>query len=54
VDQNWDDPRLQKMYLEASKWAMGLVDADATPRPLPSQSGKLGNAAANGADDRAQ
>ena len=33
--QNWDDPRMQKMYVEAIKWAMGLVDADVTPRPLP-------------------
>jgi type 1 glutamine amidotransferase len=39
VEQNWDDPRLQKMYAEAIKWAMGLVDADATPRPLASASG---------------
>jgi uncharacterized protein len=37
VEQNWDDPRLQKMYVEAIEWAMGLVDGDATPRPLPSQ-----------------
>jgi type 1 glutamine amidotransferase len=36
VEQNWDDPRLQKMYVEAIKWAMGLTNADATPRPLPS------------------
>jgi uncharacterized protein len=40
VEQNWDDPRLQKMYVEAIKWAMGLVDGDATPRPLPSQGSK--------------
>jgi len=33
---NWDNPNLQKMYTEAIKWAMGLVNADATPRPLPS------------------
>jgi type 1 glutamine amidotransferase len=39
VEQNWDDPRMQKMYVEAIKWSMGLVDADVTPRPLPSQSG---------------
>ncbi|MGB2668969.1 MAG: ThuA domain-containing protein [Candidatus Acidiferrum sp.] len=39
VDQNWDDPRMQKMYMEAIKWAMGLVDADVTPRPLSDQSG---------------
>jgi uncharacterized protein len=35
VDQNWDDPRIQKMYSEAIQWAMGLVDADVSPRPLP-------------------
>jgi len=32
VEQNWDDPRLQQMYVGAIKWAMGLVDADVTPR----------------------
>jgi type 1 glutamine amidotransferase len=36
VEQNWDDPRIQKMYVEAIKWTMGLVDGDATPRPAPS------------------
>jgi uncharacterized protein len=34
VPENWDDPRLQAMYTEAIKWALGLVEADATPRPL--------------------
>jgi type 1 glutamine amidotransferase len=38
VEQNWDDPRFQKMYVGAIKWAMGLVDAELTPRPLPGQS----------------
>src|SRR2546428_9630074 len=42
VEQNWDDPRLQKMYLEAIKWAMNLVNAEVTPRPLPTQTGKSG------------
>ncbi len=37
VPENWDDPRLQHMYAEAIKWAMGLSDADATPRPLTSR-----------------
>jgi uncharacterized protein len=32
--ENWDDLRLQDMYVGAIKWAMGLVDADVTPRPL--------------------
>jgi uncharacterized protein len=34
-DQNWDRPDMQTMYVEAIKWAMGLVDADVTPRPAP-------------------
>ena len=34
VPENWDNPALQKMYTEAIKWAMGLEDADTTPRPL--------------------
>ncbi len=31
----WDMPEIQKMYLEAIKWAMGITQADITPRPLP-------------------
>jgi type 1 glutamine amidotransferase len=31
--ETWDDPNIQKMYLEAIKWSMGLTDGDATPRP---------------------
>lgn len=34
---NWDDPRLQEMYTEAIKWAMGLVNADVASRPLSSK-----------------
>jgi uncharacterized protein len=34
VPENWDDPRLQKMYSDAIQWALGLNNADATPRPL--------------------
>jgi type 1 glutamine amidotransferase len=41
VEQNWDDPRIQRMYVEAIKWAMGLVNADVTPRPAPAQSRAL-------------
>ena len=37
VEQNWDDPRLQKMYLEAIKWAMGLVNADVNSAAAASQ-----------------
>lgn len=36
VPANWDDPRIQQMYTEAIQWALGLVTADATPRPLNS------------------
>jgi uncharacterized protein len=35
VDENWDDPRFQKMITEAIQWALGMVNADITPRPLP-------------------
>lgn len=31
----WDDPRVQQIYLGAIKWALGLVDADVTPVPMP-------------------
>lgn len=30
-DETWDDPRVQKMYFEAIKWAMGMTQA---PIPL--------------------
>jgi type 1 glutamine amidotransferase len=35
LDATWDDPRFQKMTLEGIKWAMGLVQGDATPKPFP-------------------
>jgi len=35
VTQNWDKPEFQQMYTDAIKWALGLVDADGTPRPAP-------------------
>jgi len=38
IEQTMDDPRVQQMYIGAIKWALGLVDADITPRPLPSSS----------------
>jgi type 1 glutamine amidotransferase len=31
----WDNSYIQRMYLEAIKWATGLVDGDVTPRPVP-------------------
>ena len=33
----WDRPDIQKMYLEAIKWAMGITQGDATPRPKPAK-----------------
>lgn len=35
VEENWDRPEVKKMYAEAIKWALGLVEADITPRPAP-------------------
>lgn len=31
----WDNPTVQRMYLEALKWALKLTNGDATPRPRP-------------------
>ena len=36
VEANWDRPEMQAMVTGAIKWALGLVDADVTPRPAPS------------------
>lgn len=33
--ETWDDPRVQKMYLEAIKWALGMTAGDTTPHPKP-------------------
>ena len=30
----WDNPDVYRMYFEALKWSLGLVDGDATPRPF--------------------
>jgi uncharacterized protein len=35
TEESWDDPAVQKMWLEAIKWAMGLTNAEASPRPAP-------------------
>jgi len=40
VEQNWDDPRMQDMYVNAIKWAMGLADADYASREVTSQGDK--------------
>ena len=31
----WDDPRIQEMWMGAIEWALGLVNADVTPIPMP-------------------
>ena len=35
VEENWDRPDFQQMWVGAIKWALGLVDTDVTPRPAP-------------------
>lgn len=34
-EEVWDRKDIQTMWLEAVKWAMGLIPGDATPRPKP-------------------
>ena len=34
--ETWDNRDVAEMYFEAIKWALGLTEGDATPRPLPS------------------
>lgn len=31
----WDNPKIQDMYLQAIKWALGEIDADVSPLPMP-------------------
>ena len=33
--ETWDRSDIQRMWIEAIKWAMGMEPGDATPRPLP-------------------
>ena len=37
-DSTWDNPQFQTMMLEGIKWAMGVTNADVTPRPFPGKS----------------
>jgi cytochrome c5 len=37
-DATWDEPHFQTMMLEGIKWAMGVTQADVTPRPFPTSS----------------
>ncbi len=36
-EDSWNRPDVQKMWLEAIKWSMGLTQGDATPRPKPAR-----------------
>jgi uncharacterized protein len=33
--KTWDNPDVYHMYFEAIRWALGLTEGDATPRPFP-------------------
>lgn len=35
ASETWDNRDVQQMYFEALRWALGLTDADVTPRPMP-------------------
>ena len=37
LDTSWDDPRVQRMYLEAIRWSLGLTAYTPRPHSLPSQ-----------------
>jgi type 1 glutamine amidotransferase len=34
-EETWDDPGFQNLILGAIRWAVGSVQADVTPRPMP-------------------
>lgn len=36
LEDVYDDPRIQQLYTEAIKWAIGLTDYDPKPHPKPS------------------
>jgi type 1 glutamine amidotransferase len=42
VEANWDSPAMQSMFTGAIKWALGLADADVTPRPAPAAPAQAG------------
>jgi len=33
TDESWDDPRVQRMYVTAIKWAARSLDAPVEPHP---------------------
>ena len=38
--KTWDNPDVYHMYFEALKWALGMTDADITPKPLAASASK--------------
>jgi hypothetical protein len=36
-DTVWDQPDIQKMWLEAAKWVLGMTEGDTTPRAKPTE-----------------
>jgi len=39
TDEAWDNPMVQKMYLEAVRWALGLTGGDVAPGKAASAHG---------------
>ena len=37
VQDVWDRPDMQKMWLEMVQWSMGMIPGDATPRAKPGE-----------------
>ena len=37
TEEAWNHPDVQKMYLEAIKWSMGMTDGDNLQRPKPAK-----------------
>ena len=33
--EGWDNPNVQRMYMEAIQWSMGTTNGDIASRPLP-------------------
>ena len=33
----WDEPNIQKMWLEAAKWVLGMTDGDTAPLSKPTE-----------------
>lgn len=50
-DTTWDDPHFQTMMLEGIKWAMGVTQADVTPRPFPSNAARVAAKPSGGLPD---